>query len=265
MNNKAIPRGFMTVGEVAKKMGVTVRALQYYDREGLLSPSAESEGGRRLYGDKDLVKLHQILSMKYLGFSLDEIKNRLISLDTPAEVADALAEQAAALREKLRAISETLTATEALRAEVLKMQTVDFKKYADIVVNLQMKNDYYWLIKHFDERTLDHLRTRFDKDSGTAMISTFNRLQDEALRLQKSGYAPDSAEAQALAREFWAMVTEFTEGNTDMLGRLTEIGRFEGADDGWREKQAIAIAYIEPALGVYFDRAGIDPFKEGKK
>ena len=39
---RAIPQGFMTVGEVAKKMGVTVRTLQYYDKEGLLSPSAES-------------------------------------------------------------------------------------------------------------------------------------------------------------------------------------------------------------------------------
>ena len=37
---RAIPQGFMTVGEVAKKMGVTVRTLQYYDKEGLLSPKA---------------------------------------------------------------------------------------------------------------------------------------------------------------------------------------------------------------------------------
>ena len=58
--HKAIPHGYMTVGEVAKKMDVTVRTLQHYDREGLLSPSAISEGGRRLYTDKDIVKLHQI-------------------------------------------------------------------------------------------------------------------------------------------------------------------------------------------------------------
>ena len=65
---RAIPEGFMTVGELAKKMNVTVRTLQYYDKEGVLSPSAESEGGRRLYTDKDLVLLHQILSLKSLGF-----------------------------------------------------------------------------------------------------------------------------------------------------------------------------------------------------
>lgn len=71
---KAIPQGYMTIGEVAKKMNVTVRTLQYYDREGLLSPSAISEGGRRLYTDKDIVTLHQILSLKHLGFTLNDIK-----------------------------------------------------------------------------------------------------------------------------------------------------------------------------------------------
>ena len=81
--NRTIPKGFMTVGEAAKKMNVTVRTLQYYDKEGLLSPSAESEGGRRLYTNKDLVMLHQIISLKSLGFSLGDIKRRLISLETP--------------------------------------------------------------------------------------------------------------------------------------------------------------------------------------
>ncbi len=65
---RAIPEGFMTVGELAKKMGVTIRTLQYYDKEGILSPSAESEGGRRLYTDKDIVLLHQILSLNHWAF-----------------------------------------------------------------------------------------------------------------------------------------------------------------------------------------------------
>ena len=98
---RAIPQGFMTVGEVAKKMGVTVRTLQYYDKEGLLSPSAESDGGRRLYTDKDLVMLNQIISLKSLGFSLDDIKGRLFPLETPEEVAKALTEQADDIPKKI--------------------------------------------------------------------------------------------------------------------------------------------------------------------
>ena len=132
---RAIPDGYMTIGEVAKKMRTTVRTLQYYDKEGLLSPSAESEGVRRLYTDKDLVTLHQILSLKSLGFSLDDIKRRLISLETPTDVATALTEQADSIREKIEQLTDSLTAIEQLKTEVLQMRTVSFKKYADIIVN----------------------------------------------------------------------------------------------------------------------------------
>ena len=126
--HKAIPQGYMTVGEVAKeKWGVTVRTLQYYDKEGLLSPSAESEGGRRLYTDKDLVTLHQIMSLKSLGFSLDDIKQRLIYLETPTDVAKALTKQADDIRRKIEQLTSSLTAIEQLKAEVLQMQTVSFK------------------------------------------------------------------------------------------------------------------------------------------
>ena len=105
---KAIPENFMTVGELAKKMGTTVRTLQYYDKEGLLSPTTESEGGRRLYTHKDMIKLHQILSLKSLGFSLADIKNKLISLDTPEEVATVLNEQSLAIQQKIEQLTEEL-------------------------------------------------------------------------------------------------------------------------------------------------------------
>ncbi len=262
---RAIPPGYMTVGEIAEKMGVTVRTLQYYDREGLLSPSAMSEGGRRLYTDKDLVKLHQIMSLKHLGFSLDDIKNRLIPLDTPAEVADILTEQAAAVREKIESLSESLRELEVLRQEVLQMQSVDFKKYADIIVNLQMKNDFYWLIKHFDDQTLDHIRSRFDKDSGMAFMNTFMQLQGEAIRLQNAGIPADSDEGLKFAEAYWNMITDFTGGDMSMLPRLIELGQFQNTDQKWKEIQEIANEYVEQALGVYFSRSGVDPFQEANR
>ena len=59
----------------------------------------------------------QILSFKHLGFSLDDIKNRLITLDTPAEIADVLMEQAAAVKQKIERMSESLRELEMLREE----------------------------------------------------------------------------------------------------------------------------------------------------
>ena len=258
---RAIPPGYMTVGEVAKKMDVTVRTLQHYDKEGLLSPSATSGGGRRLYTDKDIVKLHQILSLKHLGFSLDDIRDRLIPLDTPAGVAQVLSEQAAVVREKIASLTESLSRIEALKVEVLEMQSVDFKKYADIIINLEMKNDFYLLIKHFDSETLDHIRSRFDKESSITFLQKFLHIQDEAIRLQDAGVSAGSPEGLQLAKVYWDLILEFTGGDATMLPTLMQIGENDEVNQERRQKQAKAKAFIEPALGAYFLDAGINPFQ----
>lgn len=260
-NYKAIPQGYMTVGEVAKKMGVTVRALQYYDREGLFSPSATSEGGRRLYTDKDIIKLHQILSLKSLGFSIDEIKNQLTSIDTPDEVAAALTEQSKAIRAQIETLTQSLHDIETLKTEVLKMQSVDFKKYADIIVNLQMRNDNYWLIKYFDDNTLDYLRERFDKESGLAFINKFNSLRDRAVQYSSEGIAPESAQGQEFAKEFWRLITEFTGGDMSMLPQLMKMGEINTDNTDWQQKQEKLNAFLGPALEVYFNNLGVNPFE----
>ena len=261
---RAIPDGYMTVGEVAKKMGTTVRTLQYYDKEGLLSPSAESEGGRRLYTDKDLVTLHQILSLKSLGFSLDDIKCRLISLETPTDVATALTEQADSIREKIEQLTDSLTAIEQLKTEVLQMRTVNFKKYADIIVNLQIKNDSYYLIKRFDDDTLDHIRNQFDRESGLDFMDRFNCLSDEIVQLQKENVLPESEKCQQVVKEYWGLIMEFTNGDMSMLPKLMEIGNIDTATNEWEERQKIVNDYLEPALQVYFSKLGVNPFEEAE-
>ena len=259
---RAIPPGFMTVGEIAKKMGVTIRTLQYYDKEGLLTPSAESEGGRRLYTDKDLLMLNQIISLKSLGFSLEDIKGRLFPLETPEEVAYALSEQAEDIRKKIEKLKASLSAIEQLKAEVLQIQTVNFKKYADIIVNLQMQNDSYSLIKRFDDDTLDHIRSRFDKKSGSNFMNRFNRLSDEIMQLQKDKVPPESKKCQELVKEYWDLIMEFTNGDMTMLPKLTEVGKIDIATNAWEEKQKIINEYLGPALQVYFSKLGTNPFEE---
>ena len=258
---RAIPAGFMTIGEVAKKMGVTVRTLQYYDKEKLLSPSAESEGGRRLYTDKDLIILHQIMSLKSLGFSLDDIKQRLTFLETPADVAHALAEQADVIRKQIERLTVSLTAIEQLKTEVLQMKTVNFKTYADIIVNLQMKNDSYYLIKRFDDDTLDHIRSQFDKESGLDFMDRFNRLSDEIVQLKKDNIPHESEKCQRVVKEYWGLIMEFTGGDMSMLPKLMEMGKIDTATNAWEERQKAVNDFIEPALQIYFSRLGENPFE----
>lgn len=63
------------IGEFAKKAGVTLRTLRYYDKIGLLKPSACNSAGHRLYSTQDFAKLQKILTLKFIGLSLEEIAN----------------------------------------------------------------------------------------------------------------------------------------------------------------------------------------------
>lgn len=64
----------MAVHEVSRRTGVSVRTLQYYDKMGLLPPTARTEAGYRLYDDAALERLQQILLFRALAFSLKEIQ-----------------------------------------------------------------------------------------------------------------------------------------------------------------------------------------------
>jgi DNA-binding transcriptional MerR regulator len=65
------------VGDLAKLTGLTVRTLRFYDQIGLFSPSGHSDSGHRLYNQADIRRLQQILSLKDLGLSLEEIQTVL--------------------------------------------------------------------------------------------------------------------------------------------------------------------------------------------
>lgn len=74
-----------TTSEFAKKAHVTVRAVRYYDEQGLLKPSGYSEAGYRNYSDADFFQLQKIMSLKYLGFSLKEIQQMTASAAATGE------------------------------------------------------------------------------------------------------------------------------------------------------------------------------------
>ena len=115
--HKAIPQGYMTVGDIAKKAGVTVRTIQYYDKIGVLSPSSASEGRFRLYSHKDFFKLFLIQTMKKLGLSLDEIKTRIPSIDTKEQLLGVLDRHAEETRTKIESLKNYLENIEELQTQ----------------------------------------------------------------------------------------------------------------------------------------------------
>ncbi|WP_051250383.1 MerR family transcriptional regulator [Paenibacillus harenae] len=101
------------IGELAASTGLTVRALHHYDQKGLLCPSTYTEAGHRLYSDQDIAKLQQIVSLKQLGFALDEIKRFIESPQfNPEEV----------VRLQLEKLNEHIRLQEELRSRLQQLQ-----------------------------------------------------------------------------------------------------------------------------------------------
>ncbi len=252
--------GMMAVGELAEKMAVSVRTLQYYDREGLLKPSFKSAGGRRLYTKKDMINLHQILSMKYLGFSLDQIKNNLISIDTPLQILQILKEQKETVKRQIESLSNVLNAIETLQNEASQMEEVDFNKYADIVGLLRQKNDGYWVVKYFDHKFMSHVKEKymFQPEKGLSLFTEWKNMCDETVLLKAKGEDPGGERGQSLAERWWSMVMEATGGDMSLL---PELIKFNETKHSWskelQEKQTIADEFIGKALEIYFSKMGI--------
>jgi len=101
----------LTVSQVAKLSGVSIRALHHYDEIGLLRPSGRTGAGYRLYGDKELRRLQQVLFFKELGFPLEEIGR--IMRDPGFDLQSALLMQRQLLEEKAARIRALIAAVDA--------------------------------------------------------------------------------------------------------------------------------------------------------
>ena len=71
----------MQIGEVAQQTGLSLRTIRYYEEVGLVTPSARSSGGFRLYTETNVARLRLVRRMKPLDFSLEEMKDLLGILD----------------------------------------------------------------------------------------------------------------------------------------------------------------------------------------
>ncbi len=254
-------KDLLTVGELAKEMDVTVRTLQFYDKEGLLISSAKSEGGRRLYSKKDMVKLHQILSLKYLGFSLEEIKTKLLPLDSPEDVAQILGKQKFIIEEQIKELNTVADAIDSLLAEVTQMKEVDFDKYASIVALLRQNNKNYWMFKLFDEKLMNHIRDKFlvEPEKGMMIHQSYNAMLDETIAQLQQGVSPESEKGIELAKQWWDMIMDFTGGDFNLLPELIKFNESkQDWDENVAQKQRQADEFLGQALTAYFAHQGMN-------
>ena len=117
------PSGLLRIGEVADRVGLSLRTVRYYEEQGLLVPETRSAGGFRLYAAEQVERLGLIMQMKPLGFSVQEMRELLDARDlvrgaqdekTRSQAREAVAAFAEAAAERHAKLTERLRQAEGL-------------------------------------------------------------------------------------------------------------------------------------------------------
>jgi DNA-binding transcriptional MerR regulator len=244
------------VGELASLTRVSVRTLHHYDRIGLLHPALHSAGGYRLYGEPELLRLQQILTLRYLGFSLKQIGELLDRADF---------DLVASLRVQRLALHDRIAELERISAAI-----------GDLVDQRLATGEWSWQLVieasqavgaglTRGEETMDayytpEQMTRFEEarratpeEEIEAIEQGWTALLAEVRAARAAGLDPASAEAGALG-ERWAelsrrTIQHFPDDLRDAIKANYERGAFEGYDRAPQAEDFAFIARVEAARG----------------
>lgn len=138
----------MTSGEIAKKTGVSQKAIRLYDEKGLLKPTDYTEGNYRLYDKEALSVLEKIIALKQIGFSLEEIHQNL-SEDSDVDITETLNRQLNILIGKKYEIEKAIAS---INSVLVREKEPDWDNVAEIVKMMQIDQEadqyHYNALKH---------------------------------------------------------------------------------------------------------------------
>lgn len=200
----------LKVGELARRSGLTVRALHHFHEIGLLTPSVRSEAGYRLYDRQDVARLHAIQSLRALGVPLKQIGGMLAGdgSDLPSIVArqmralDRQIEQATALRQRLALLGEMLAGGRQPEVE-------------DWLGTLELMNTY---ARYFSADEIRRIVGHWPRVAGE-----WPRLLTDLRAAMERGLAPADPQVQALVQRWMALVHHWLDGDFDLMRRWGDV------------------------------------------
>ena len=214
----------MTVNEVSKLTGVSIRTLQYYDKIGLLHPAKYTEAGYRLYNDAALETLQQILLFRELEFPLKDIKEIISRPDF--DRSKALEQQIKLLtlkKEHIENLIDLAKRIKLLGVRKLKFEAFDTSKIDEYAAQAKA----YWgktpAYKEFEEKSRGRTKEE-DKKIYQGMIDIFGEFG------QIRNTEPSSKDAQALVKKLQDYITEHMYTCTKKI--LSSLGKmYAGGGD----------------------------------
>lgn len=186
----------MTVGELARRVGVTVRTIQYYDQKGLLHPSSKSEQNQRLYSTDDEERLYRILTLKFLGFSLTQIKEAE-GIDDCQKLSGALDHRMYELERESMEILRNINTISNLKEHLTASESVRWSDFAQAISDMQNREDVLWMAingEGCDESSVPELTHE--------VIDRWHELMGDTIEAMHDGVQPRDERGRELAARF---------------------------------------------------------------
>lgn len=212
------------VSEFAEKAGITVRTLHHYDRLGLLKPSGRTEAGYRLYGERDFARLQQIVTLKFIGLSLRQIKELLDRGDL--DLKSALRFQRRLLLEKRLQVEAAIQAIEEAECSLKSGATPDLAALKKIIEVMERHNSMEWTKKYYSEEAQAKIAERaraWTPELQAKVEQDWKALFSDVEAAIAGNVDPASAKAKALAQRWSELVRSFTDGDAEVQQGINRL------------------------------------------
>lgn len=211
--------GYYSSGEFAKKANVSVRTIRYYDQQNILKPSLLTDEGVRFYTDSDFTRLQQILLLKYLGFTLDDIRNMTIGDSDYHVLKNSLELQKRMIQEKIARMQRVCKAIEETEESINEGNGIDWSNMLEIIHLTNME---------------DSMRTQYlNAGNISARISLHNKYS-----VNKQGWFPWIYDLCGIKKGMRILEVGCGDGTlwVENIGKLAIIGRCDELLIGKRRK-----------------------------
>jgi len=211
----------LKVGELAKRTGLTIRTLHHYDEIGLLTPSGRTESLHRLYTAEDISRLQQIVSLRQLGFALEEVKD---CLDRPGfSPLEVIEMHVARLREQMQIQRELCERLEGLAASFRAAGQVSAEGFLWTIEVINMIENYY------TPEQLESFRKRAEEAAAAGVDiakqgqADWAKLLDDIRVEMERGTDPADAKLRPLEKRRQALVNAFSGGDKAIEENLKRL------------------------------------------
>lgn len=247
---------YLTVGELARRVGVTVRTIQYYDQQGLLSPSAKGPQNQRLYTDDNVKDLYRILTLKYLGLSLAQIKSDAALYQEAVAVQELADEQMDAIEEQFQSLFKRMTTLRSLHDESLGERAANWEAMADTIERCQGESQFFWRLTCIRDDAPAEAAAE-EQVARSQSVSKWHELIADTIRLMPAGEPVDSERNRELAKRYLELdMTQDVHAEQNFI-LMENIAPHAGGDGSFDELRQAVFDHLEAIVASY--RSHPDP------